>query len=87
LTKKKVFFMMTFPKGRFTDFENAIIKFNTLNVRFHLVMTLFEDGPCDFDVAVTLLSDLLDDYQRTRGEFSAVFNALRSVRVFGALDT
>lgn len=79
--------MLTVPKGRFTDFENAITKFNTLNVRFHLVMSLFEDGPCNYDVAIVLLSDFLEDYQRTRSEFSAVFNALQSVRVFGALDS
>ena len=79
--------MLKLPKGCFTDFENAIIKFNLLNVRFQLVMSLFDNGPCDYDVAVFLLLDLLDDYQRVRMEFSSLFNSLESVKVFGALDS
>lgn len=79
--------MLKLPKGCFTDFENAIIKFNLLNVRFQLMMSLFDNGPCDYDAAVSLLSDLLDDYQRVRMEFSSLFNSLESVKVFGALDS
>lgn len=78
--------MLRLPKGCFTDFENAIIKFNLLNVRFQLVMSLFDNGPCDYNAAVSLLSDLLDDYQLVRMEFSFLFNSLESVKVFGALD-
>lgn len=78
--------MLNLPKGCRTDFENAITKLNILNVRFHLVMTMFEDGPCDYDVAVLLLSDLEDEYQRIRCEFSVIFDSIEPVKVFGALE-
>lgn len=79
--------MLKLPKGQLTDFENALTKLNLLNVRFRLVMSLFENGPCDYDVAVCLLDDLLDDYQRILCEFSAVFNSLEPIKIFGALDS
>lgn len=82
-----MFPVLKLPKACFTAFENAVGELNILNVRFRLVMSLFEDGPCDYDVAVSLLDDLLEEYQRIRAEFSTVFNSLQSVQIFGALDS
>ena len=76
--------MLTMVPRRFTEFENAVIKMNLINVRFGLAMSLLNEGPCDYDVICCLLDDLLEEYRRLQMEFSSIFDSLESVKVLGS---